>query len=191
MIYKLVAFCFFIAAALVQAESVLPVNIQQGKPLPGSTSPDKKYFLLEVSHSETTQNSVIIATTDRTQNLGTVDVHTEYSTDKSHKGRTTIVWNPDSKRFAIHDALSKHSKASIHRLTVTDFERVPTHDILAAACGHFGIKPESISSSGQVPTSWPSGDLVFVEVAVRLKNGTRMKHTFGIHAPLQGPAVQQ
>ncbi len=191
MIHRFIALILFAVASLLRAESVLPKNIQQGKLIPGSISPDRKYCLLEVFHSDTTQNSVIIATTDRKQNLGTADVHTECSTDAPHMGRTTVVWNPDSKRFVVHDAFPKHSNASIHRLTAAGFEQLLSHDILAAACGHFGIKLESISSSGQLPTKWPCGDLVYLEVAVRLKNGQRLRHTFSIHAPLQGPSAQQ
>lgn len=191
MISRFVALILLVVASAVKAESVLPENIQNGKLIPSSTSPDGKYCLLEVFHSDTTQNSVIIATTDRKQNLGSVSVHTEWSTDKPHKGRTTVLWSPDSKRFVVHDSFSKHSKAFIHRLTAAGFEHLTTHDILAAACGRFGIKLDSVASSGQVPTKWPAGDLVHIEVVVRLKNGKRLTHTIHIHAPLQGPSIQQ
>jgi hypothetical protein len=191
MMTRAVALILLVVCSLLRAESVLPENIQQGKLIPSTTSPDGKYCLLEVFHSDTTQNSIIIATTDRKQNLGPVSVHTGWSTDKPHKGRTTVLWSPDSKRFVVHDSFPKHSRVFIHRLTAAGFEQLTTHDILAAACGHFGIKLDSVVSSGQLPTKWPGGDLVQIEVSVRLKNGKKLRHTFPIHAPLQGPSIQQ
>lgn len=191
MISRFIPLFLLVASCLVQAEGVLPENIQRGKLVPGSTSSDGKYCLLEVFHSETTQNSVIIATTDRKQNLGSVEVATEWSTDRPHKGRTTVLWSPDNKRFVVHDSFPKHSKASIHRLTASGFEQLPTQDVLAAACAHFGIKVDSIACSGQMPIKWCSGDLVQIEVTLRLKDGRRLKHAFAIHAPLQGPSMHQ
>ena len=190
MMTRAAALILLAACSLLRAESVLPENIQSGKLIPGSTSPDGVYCLLEVFHSDTTQNSVIIATTDRKRNLGYAEVATEWSTDAPHKGRTTVVWHPDSRRFVVHDSFPKNSKAVIYRLTEKGFECLTTHDILSAACGHFGIKPDSVSSSGQVPLKW-HGDLVDIEVAVRQKSGQRLRHTFPIHAPLQGSSIQQ
>ena len=190
MISRIAALFLLLVASPLQAEAVLSEDIQQGKLIPGSTSPDGKYCLLEVFHSGGTGSSVIIATTDRKQNLGTVEVQTEWTTDKPHKGRTTVLWNPDSKRFVVHDSFPKHSKASIHRLTAAGFEHLTTHDLLAAACGHFGIKLDSVTSSGQPPAKWPGGDVVHIEVAVRLKSGKRLRHAFLVHAPLQGPSIK-
>lgn len=190
MMTRATALILFAVCHLLRAESVLPENLKSGKLIPGSTSPDGVYCLLEVFHSDTTQNSVIIATTDRMRNLGFADVFTEWSTDAPHKGRTTVVWHTDSKRFVVHDSYPKNSKAEIYRLTENGFERLTTHDLLSAACGHFGIRADSVASSGQLPLKW-HGDLVDIEVAVRQKSGQRLRHPFAIHAPLQGPSIQQ
>src|SRR6187399_870897 len=111
------------------AESIVPENITAGKLVPNSTSPDGKVCLLEVFHHDTTQNSVIFATTDRTKNLGYAPATTVWSTDIPYKGRTTIVWSPDSSRVAIHDSLGKHSTLEIRRLADAQVEPVEVPDL--------------------------------------------------------------
>lgn len=64
MTRRLTVLLLLIFPTWIAAESILPANINSGKLVPNSTSPDKKYCLLEVFHSETTQNSVIFATVD-------------------------------------------------------------------------------------------------------------------------------
>jgi len=178
-------------APFASADSVTPADIVAGKLIPASPSPDGKLCLLEVFHGGTTGNSVIFATTDRKQNLGSADIATEWSTDRPHKRRTTVVWNPDSTRAAVHDTFSKHSAVSIYRRVGDRFERLETHDILAAACGHWGISRESVISSGQRPMRWSAGDIVTIEVSVRLKDGRQLRRAFPIHAPLEGKSIQQ
>ena len=178
-------------AQFASAESVTPADIVAGKIIPTSTSPDGKLCLLEVFHDGTTQNSVIFATADRKQNLGYADIITEWSTDRPHKGRTTVVWSPDSTRAAVHDTIAKHSTVSIYRRVGERFERLETHDILAAACAHWGISRERVVSSGQRPLRWPAGDIVTIEVSARLKDGKQLRRSFPIHAPLEGKSIQQ
>ena len=183
-------FLFLLLAAGMpgRAESVDLLDIRKGTPVPGSNSPDGKYCLLDVFHMGTSLDSVIIANTGRTQNLGTVPVKAESSSGISHKGRTSVVWSPDSTRFAVHDASRKHSRVSIYRLTATGFERAETNNILGAACKHLGITQHSVASSGQKPVQWPAGDTVQVEVSLRLENGKTLRHTLAVPAPLQAPA---
>jgi hypothetical protein len=185
----LLLFLFPAAGTPGRAESVTLSDIRTGKPVPGSNSPDGNYCLLQVFRGETSQASVIIADTGRTRNFGDVPVQAEASSGLLYKGRTSIVWSPDSTRFAVHDASRKHSKVSIYRLTATGFERAETSNLFADACGHFGIKEGSVASSGQKPVRWPAGDAVEVEVTLRLQNGKTLRQTLAVPAPLQPPAL--
>lgn len=178
-------------AQFASAASVTPADIVAGKLIPASTSPDGKLCLLEVFHDGTTQNSVIFATADRKQNLGYADISTEWSTDRSHRARTTVVWSSDSARAAVHDTIAKHSTVSIYRRVGDRFERLKTHDILAAACAQWGIPRERVVSSGQCPLRWPAGDIVTIEVSARLQDGKHLRRAFPIHAPLEGKSIQQ
>lgn len=49
----------------------------------------------------------------------------------------------------------------------------------------------SVASSSQYPIAWVKDDILNVEVSVKLKSGTALRHTFPIHAPLTGESVQQ
>ena len=182
----LLALALITLAQFASAESVTPADIVAGKPIPASTSPDGKLCLLEVFHDSSTQNSVIFATTDRKENLGYADIFTEWSTDRPHKGRTTVdpeiptapaqpstTQSPSTAQFPFIAALATASSG------------LETHDILVAACGHWGVSRVRVVSSGQRPLRWPAGDIVTVEVSVRLKDGKQLRRSFPIHAPLK------
>lgn len=188
MISRFLVLLLLFAVAFAQAEDVDLSDVREGKPLPGSKSPDEKYCLLEAFHMGTSACSVIIADTRQTKNFGKVPVKAEPSSGLAYKGRTSIVWNPDSKRFAVHDASGKHSKVSVYRLVGDGFELAETGDIFAAACNHFGIRRDNVVSSGQQPVKWPAGDALEVEVSLKLKNGKTLRHTLAVQVPLQVPA---
>lgn len=71
--------------------------------------------MLEVFQNVTTITSVILATSDRKTNLGNIPILTTYSTDRPHKGRTTVLWNRDNRRVALHDSSAKNSELLIYR----------------------------------------------------------------------------
>ncbi len=160
----------FIPACLT-GESILPVNITNGKLVPGSTSPDKKYCLLEVFHSDTTQNSVIFATLDRAKNLGYAPLSTEWSTDIPYKRRAIILWAPDSSCIALHDSLNKHSAASIYRHSGDGFVSLTLPDLLDEACRYWKVDRAGLASSGQRPLRWDANDALAVEVTGKHRSG--------------------
>lgn len=175
----------------LSAESITARNVAEGKLVPGSTSPDQKFCLLDVQHGDTTAHSTILATTDRKANLGAVLIIARPAQDLNQLEKLTLVWSADSQRIALHDSSAKHSELQIYRLVNGRFERLATHDMLAAACSHWGIARSNVVSSGQRPVKWPAGDRLHVEVSGRLQNGQRLRTTFRLHAPLTGPFIQQ
>lgn len=192
----LAALCFLSLGLVIlllpaHAESPVATEIVEGKLVPGSISPDGNICMLEVFHNATTINSVILATSDRKIDLGEISILTAYSTGSPHKGRTTVLWNPDNRRVAVHDSLAKNSELLIYRSEGGTFSRLKTHDLLKSACGHFGISRSSVASSSQYPIAWVKDDILNVEVSVKLKSGKALRHTFPIHAPLAGESVQQ
>lgn len=186
------ALLFFVGmAALARADQIQPKNIADGKVVPASVSPDKKYCLMEVFWGDTTGTSVIFTTAGRVGNLGLVRMYTEWATDRPYKDRLSIVWSPDSARVAIYDSLHKHSEVSIYRIAGGRFERMPTHDLLVAACGRWGVSRESVVSSGQRPLRWSAEDIVEVEVSAKLKDGGTRRAILPVHAPRDGRSIQQ
>lgn len=173
------------------AESITARNIAEGKLIPGSTSPDQKFCLLDVQHGDSSGHSTILATTDRKANLGAVLMIVRPAQDPKQLEKLTLVWSADSQRIALHDSSAKHSELQIYRLVDGRFQRLATHDLLAAACGHWGIARSNVVSSGQRPVKWPVGDRLHVEVSGRLQDGKRLRTTFLLHAPLTGPSIQQ
>jgi len=186
----LVAFPAWLAAG-----SVLPENITAGKLLPNSTSPDGKFclLLLDFFHSDTTQTSVIFATTDRSKNLGYAPVLTVWISGIPyiHTNRTTIIWASDSSRVAIHESLrgKKNSTLEIRRLVGGQFEPVTVPDLLLTACQQWGISRERVVSSGQRPTRWAADDIITVEVSAMLKEGGQRTATLQLNAPKDGAAT--
>lgn len=171
---KLVLASLVLMSALgLKAEGILPENIQQGKQIPSRISPDRKFAMFEVFHSETTQTSVIVATLDRTLNLGRIPVPTEWSTDQPYKGRTVILWSPDSTLVAVHDSLAKHSAVSVHRLTPQALEKVPLPPLLDQACATLKVDRASLRSSSQIPEAWLDDGGLRVKIELRCKDGTR------------------
>lgn len=164
---------FFIATPGVRAEAILPGNLQQGKQVPSSISPDQKVALFEVFHSETTLTSVVVATVDRTRNLGRIPIPTEWSTDQPFQRRTVLLWSPDSKLLAVHDSLAKHSVLSVHRLTLDAIETIPLPPLLDQACTLLKVDRAQLRSSSQIPARWLDGGVLQVKVSLRLKDGTR------------------
>jgi hypothetical protein len=160
----------FIPACLT-GESILPANITNGKLVPGSTSPDNKYCLLEVFHSDTTQNSVIFATVDRAKNLGYAPLSTEWSTDIPFKRRAIILWAPDGSCIALHDSLNKHSAASIYRHSGDEFVSLTLPDLLDEACRYWKVDRAGLASSGQRPLRWDANDALAVEVTGKHRSG--------------------
>jgi hypothetical protein len=171
-------------AATVVAESIEPRNLVEGKVLADSISPDGRYCFLHVMVGGTSASAVVLATTDRARVLAQTVLRTN---------QLSILWAPDSRRVAVHDALPKHSAVTIYRLAGEQFEALEIHDLLAAACGHWGIPRQNVISSGQRPVEWGAANtnLVMIEVAGRLKDGRRLRSRFGIHAPMTGRSVRQ
>jgi hypothetical protein len=180
----------FLSASL-RAESIEQRNLAEGKIVLGSVSPDGKFCLLDVNVGDTTAKAVIIATSDRRKNLVQTQVHSERSMVRPQTNRVAILWAPDNKRVAIHDALAKHSAIAIYRLTGEQFEKIEVHDLLQAACAQWGITRDALASSGQRPVRWSAEDIVSVEVSARAKNGQQLRTTFPVHAPLEGKPVPQ
>ncbi len=168
------------------AESIRPENINAGKLVPGSTSPDRKLCLLEVFYGDTTQTSVIFATADRSKSLGAAPITTVWSTDIPYQGRTTIVWSPDSSGVAIHDSLGKHSVLEIRRLEGAQFQTVAVPDLLLAACQRWGISRERVISSGQRPTNWTAAGNITVEVSAKIKGGGLRTIALQLNVPSDG-----
>jgi len=188
----LLQFCllaFF--SALLVAEPIEQSQLTAGKLLPGSISPDGRFCLLDVNVGDTTATAVIIATTDRTQNLARTKIVSERTILKPQTNRVAILWAPDSRRVALHDSLPKHSSVAIYRLEHDRFEPLEIQDLLNTACGHWGISRDTVVSSGQRPMRWLRSDLVNIEVSARLMNGQRLRSTFPIHAPSEGKSVRQ
>lgn len=184
----LLAFGLLALSPLARAESVTPADIAAGKLVPGSISPDGKICLLEVFHDRTTMNSVIFATADRQQNLGHLGIHTEWSTDRPHKGRTTVLWSPDGTRVAIHDSIPKHSSPEIYRLVEGRIERVPLPDLLPGLCRDWKVAAKSLASSGQLPVRW-SGETLTLTVSAKLEKGGKRTTNRQLTVPATGAAV--
>src|SRR5687767_9163874 len=123
----------FGSALIVAAEPIEQRNLAAGILVPGSTSPDGKFCLLDVNVGDTTAKRVIIATTDRRKNLGETDIASESSFPRMQKDRVSILWASDSKRVAIHDARARHSVVAIHRSVGKQFQLLKTQDLLAAS----------------------------------------------------------
>lgn len=168
-------------------ESVTPADIRAGKLVPGSTSPDKKFFLLEVFHDGTTQNSVIFSNADRTANLGWASLATVWSTDIPYPKRTVIIWSPDSTLVALHDSLNKHSVVAIYRNSDSGFVSLEVPDLLAEACRRWSVARADLVSSGQRPLRWDGNDKVAVEVSAKRKSGKKLTTTVHLIVPDEAP----
>lgn len=160
-----------LGAGAVFAEPLLPRNLAAGKALPDSQSPDKRFVILEVFHDGSTQNSVVITPTDRSKYLGFVPIHTEWGTDKPHKGRTTTRWNTISSLVSVHDSFSKHSKLHIFRVTDAGAKSLVLPDLLKRCASDLAVPMASVRSSGQLPTKWVDDSVL--EVTVRLKTNQK------------------
>jgi hypothetical protein len=190
----LVNFCWlaFLAASAI-AEQIEPRHLAAGRMLANSTSPDGRYCLLGITHGDTTAYAVVLATADRTKIMALTKMVSERAMLRPLTNRISIVWSPDSKRVAVHDASPKHSAVTIYRLASEQFEPLEINDLLSAACGKWGISGDKLISSGQRPLEWlrANTNLLMIAVAGRLKDGRRLRSTFGVHAPLTGKSVPQ
>jgi hypothetical protein len=173
-------------ASWLSAESVLPENIRAGKLVPGSISPDKKHCLLEVFHSDTTQNSVIFSNPERSANLGHTSLTTVWSTDISYQKRTVILWSPDSASVAIHDSLSKHSVLSVYRRGDHEFAQLVLPDLLDEACRRWKVDRGELAGSGQRPVRWDGSEKISVEVTAKRKSGGKLSTTVQLKVPKDG-----
>jgi hypothetical protein len=180
-------------AAPAITERIEPRHLAAGRMLANSTSPDGRYCLLDITKGDTTINMVILATADRTRVLAFTSVQSERTLVRPISNGVSILWAPDSKRVAVHDAAPKHSAVTIYRLAGEQFERLEINDLLSAACGKWGISGDKLISSGQRPLEWLAANtnLVMVELAGRLQDERRLRSTFGVHAPLTGKSVPQ
>lgn len=176
-----------LVASWLPAESVLPENIRAGKLVPGSMSPDEKHCLLEVFHSDTTQNSVIFSNPERSADLGFAPLSTVWSTDKPYEKRTVILWSPDSTSVALHDSLAKHSAAEIYRLGDHQFAPLAIPDLLEEACRIWDVDRGKLVSSGQRPLRWDGNEKISVEVTAKRKAGGKLSTRVQLKVPKDGP----
>lgn len=116
---------------------------------------------------DTTQNSVVITPSDRSENLAFVPIQKEWTTDKPHKGRTKIKWNRTSSLVAVHDRMAKHSNLHIFRVTDARADCLVVPDLRKKCARDLGVAETSLRSSGKVPSKWV--DASVLEVVVRLK----------------------
>jgi len=180
-------------AAAVLTERIEPRHLAAGSILENSTSPDGRYCLLDITNGNTTANLVVIATAERTRVLAFTTVCSERDLVRPMTNRVSLLWAPDSKRVAVHDASPKHSAIAIYRLAGEQFEPVEINDLLSAACRKWGVPRDNVISSGQRPVEWLAANtnLVMIEVRAQLKNGGQLRSTFGVHAPLTGKSIPQ
>lgn len=162
-------------------------NIRNGKLVPGSISPDKKHCLLEVFHSDTTQNSVIFSPLDRSANLGEASLSTVWSTDIPYQKRAVIPWAPDSASVALHDSLEKHSALAIYRRGDYEFAPLAIPDLLEGACRSWGVERGELVSSGQRPLRWDGNEKISVEVTAKRKSGGKLSTKVHLKVPKSGP----
>jgi hypothetical protein len=148
-------------------EPIRPRDLAEGKVLPDSVSPDQRFVILEVHHGSSTQTSIVITPSDRSKYLTIIPIYSEWTTDRSHKVRTTTKWNSTSSLVAVHDSISKHSKLHVFHVTDPDTKRLVVPDLLKQCATALGVNAESSRSSGQLPTQWI--DPATLEVTVRLK----------------------
>ncbi len=162
---------FALGIGAVFAESISPSNLASGKMLPNSESPDKRFVILEVFHGDTTQNSVVIALSNRSKHIDSLPILTEHATDRPHKGRTIIQWSSDSSLISVSDNLPKHSKLHIFRVTNTGTMSLPIPDLLKRCASDLGVEIDSLRSSGQLPSKWVNGSILEVTVQMKTNRG--------------------
>lgn len=149
-----------------------PASAPKLQTIPGSTSPDGKWKIVEFAFGESTGH-VCLVLTDRSEKqfAGIVPAdEADFRSTSSFNEGTTLLWSPDSQQFAMHNQGPRHSSTEVFRITSgrlhADGVRTTPAEVLSRA----GDGQGKLLSSGHRLKRWKSASELEVEAVLRFES---------------------